>query len=158
MKLKPRLHAIGAATTAVLLAGFWSATAISELFLSLEAVALVKQVVAFAVFGLALSMATTAITGISMARKGSLPLLQKKRQRMPFIAFNGVAILIPSAIFLSLRATADRFDTWFYIVQGIELVVGAINITLIALNIRDGLRLRERRTAATAHLHPSKRT
>jgi hypothetical protein len=38
-------------------------------------------------------------------------------------------------------AAAGRFDTTFYLLQGVELIAGAINIGLMGLNIRDGLRL-----------------
>lgn len=33
------------------------------------------------------------------------------------------------------------FDSRFYLVQGLELLTGALNLTLMGLNIRDGLRL-----------------
>jgi hypothetical protein len=67
---------------------------------------------------------------------------------MPFIAANGLLILVPAAIFLSVRAQAGLFDGAFYAVQAIELVAGAFNVTLIGLSIRDGLRLSRRRQAS----------
>ena len=67
---------------------------------------------------------------------------------MPFIAANGLLILVPAAIFLSVRAQAGMFDGAFYAVQAVELLAGAINVTLIGLNIRDGLRLSRRRRVA----------
>lgn len=60
---------------------------------------------------------------------------------MPIIAFNGVVVLIDAALFLSARAAAGTFDTAFYVVQMIEPVVGGINIVLLGLNLRDGLRM-----------------
>jgi hypothetical protein len=42
---------------------------------------------------------------------------------------------------LSLRASAGSFDATFYAVQLLELAAGATNVTLLALNVRDGLRL-----------------
>ena len=42
---------------------------------------------------------------------------------------------------LAGKAQAGQFDTSFYIVQVIELIAGAVNITLLGLNMRDGLRL-----------------
>lgn len=38
-------------------------------------------------------------------------------------------------------AYAGVFDTKFYLVQAAELLAGAINLTLMGLNMRDGLRL-----------------
>ena len=66
---------------------------------------------------------------------------------MPFIAANGLLILLPAAIFLDHWATAGTFDTKFYIVQGVELAAGAINLTLMGLNMRDGLRMTSKRYA-----------
>ena len=60
---------------------------------------------------------------------------------MLFIAGNGVLILIPAALYLSALASRGEFDGIFYSVQAIELIAGAINLTLMSLNIRDGLRL-----------------
>ena len=60
---------------------------------------------------------------------------------MPFIAGNGLLILIPAALFLASKARAGEFDTWFYVVQALELLAGATNITLLGLNMRDGLKL-----------------
>ena len=60
---------------------------------------------------------------------------------MPVIAFNGLLILVPSAFFLAYKAGSGDFDTSFYAVQALELVAGAVNLSLIGLNIRDGLRL-----------------
>ena len=60
---------------------------------------------------------------------------------MPFIAGNGILILIPAALFLASKARADEFDGIFYLVQALELIAGATNITLLGLNMRDGLKL-----------------
>ena len=56
---------------------------------------------------------------------------------MPIIAFNGIAILIPCAIYLNILASNGTFDTVFYSIQILELLAGAINMTLMFLNIRD---------------------
>jgi hypothetical protein len=37
-----------------------------------------------------------------------------------------------------------EFDTAFYAVQALELAAGAANITLLGLNMRDGLRMKGR--------------
>lgn len=68
---------------------------------------------------------------------------------MPFIGANGVLVLIPCAIFLDSWVSSGAFDTTFYIVQGIELVAGATNLTLMSMNIRDGLRMSGRFRASS---------
>ena len=64
-----------------------------------------------------------------------------KLRRMPIIAANGVLILVPAALFLAMKARGGAFDGAFYAVQAIELVAGAINLALLSLSLRDGLRL-----------------
>jgi len=59
-----------------------------------------------------------------------------------------VLILLPSAFFLAGRAEAGLLDATFLAVQALELVAGAINITLLSLNMRDGLRIRRRTATA----------
>ena len=61
---------------------------------------------------------------------------------MPLIAANGIVILIRSALFLASKARAAEFDTSFYAVQALELAAGAPNITLLGLNMRDGLKMK----------------
>ena len=41
-----------------------------------------------------------------------------------------------------------EFDTWFYAVQAVELSVGAMQLTLLAMNFRDGLALSGKRYVA----------
>jgi len=60
---------------------------------------------------------------------------------MPLIAANGILILIPSALFLAAKARAAEFDTAFYAMQALDLAAGAVNIALLGLNIRDGLKM-----------------
>ena len=66
---------------------------------------------------------------------------------MPVIALNGLLVLLPSAFYLNAKAQAGEFDALFYGVQALELLAGAINLTLMGLNLRDGLRLAGRSPA-----------
>jgi hypothetical protein len=50
-------------------------------------------------------------------------------------------VLLPSAVFLSRKAGAGEIDALFLAVQALELVAGLVNVTLLTLNARDGLRL-----------------
>jgi hypothetical protein len=71
--------------------------------------------------------------------------IMSKKRRMPFIAGNGVLILVPSVVYLDRLASRGNFGTEFIAVQSIELVAGAVNLVLMAFNIRDGMRLAGRR-------------
>lgn len=69
---------------------------------------------------------------------------------MPFIAANGILVLIPCAIVLNRWAAAGSFDTTFYAIQALELLAGATNLVLMGLNIRDGLMMSGRMRPANA--------
>lgn len=62
----------------------------------------------------------------------------------------GFFVLIPAALFLASKARVGEFDTAYYTVQALEVLAGATNITLLALNMRDGLRLKGRLRRAPA--------
>ncbi|MBV8681356.1 MAG: hypothetical protein JO111_00675 [Caulobacteraceae bacterium] len=53
-------------------------------------------------------------------------------------------MLIPWALFLAFKAQAGQFDLNFYLVQALEHVAGAPNLTLLGLNMRDGLKMKGR--------------
>jgi hypothetical protein len=86
-------------------------------------------------------MALAGMSGFRLGKTWRGPVVAQKRKRMPMIAANGIVVLIPAALYLASKAQAGQFDTSFYIVQVIELIAGAVNITLLGLNMRDGLRL-----------------
>lgn len=86
------------------------------------------------------ALAAAGSSGFALAKGWRAGLIGTKIKRMPFIAANGILVLIPAALFLAYKANAGEFDTAFYVVQALELAAGAINITLLGLNMRDGLK------------------
>ena len=146
--MKRKIHAVAASLALLFLIAFWASTVIAELFLSATAVTQVKQGIAYALLGFIPVMIVTGASGFAMGGKSAHPLVVAKRRRMPFIGGIGLLILAPAAIFLSVRAQTGLFDSVFYGVQALELVAGALNVALISLNFRDGLRLRYRKSAS----------
>lgn len=93
---------------------------------------------------LVLALVVAGAGGFRLAGGSADPIIVAKKRRMPFIAGNGLLVLIPSAITLAVLAGTDRFGAAFYGVQALELTAGAVNIVLMSLNARDGRRLRAR--------------
>lgn len=148
--MKTRIHAIAGVVGFLTIATFWSATLVTELLGSPAAITTVKNNI---LWGMALLIPAMAIAGgsgmsLGQGRSGGRVLVKKKR--MPFIAMNGLLVLVPSAFFLASKASAGEFDGAFYAVQVIELVAGAANLILMGLNVRDGLRLAGRIAGAGA--------
>ena len=138
--IHPLAGAVGLATIAV----FWLSTVVAEAFGSPALVVAVKSAIPWGFLLLIPALAATGASGFSLAKGRRGGLMGVKARRMPFIAANGVLILIPSALFLAARAKAGAFDGAFYAVQAVELIAGATNIALIGLNFRDGLKLSRR--------------
>jgi hypothetical protein len=140
--MKKTVHLAAAILGLCLIAVFFLSTVLVELFGSAESVASVKRLIVFpGLFVLVPALAATGGSGFALAKTRSGPLVQEKKRRMPFIALNGLLVLVPCAIALHLWASAGSFDGRFYSVQALELTAGAANLALMGLNLRDGLRL-----------------
>jgi|TARA_R110002124_G_scaffold39399_6_gene124195 hypothetical protein len=142
------LHPVAGSLAIVMILTFWISTALSELFASTAVVTVVKTAIPWGFLVLIPAMIGVGISGFRLAKGRGGAMIARKRKRMPVIAANGLLILAPAALFLADKAGAGAFDTAFYTVQAVELVAGAVNICLLGLNMRDGLRLRQRRRAS----------
>ena len=140
--MKQKIHFTAGILATLTIATFFTSTIIVELFGTHEAIAAVKSLIVIpGLFILVPAIAATGGTGFALSKSRKGRLVQVKQKRMPFIGANGVLVLIPCAIFLERWASVGAFDTTFYVVQGIELIAGAINLTLMSMNIRDGLKM-----------------
>lgn len=148
--MKPKLHGIFGAVALLCIATFWLSTVVSELFLDQAGVTAVKNAVLTGMWLLIPSMAATGGIGFSLAKGHGGRLVNVKGQRMKIVAANGLLVLLPSAFVLTSWANAGRFDGVFYALQGVELLAGAVNFTLLVLNMRDGLKLSGRLTPKRA--------
>ncbi|NKB78690.1 hypothetical protein HED49_05005 [Ochrobactrum daejeonense] len=136
------LHPFAGALTLLTIITFWLSTVSSELFGSKAAIIAVKTSIPWGFLLLVPVLALTGATGFTLA-KGRTGLVDTKIRRMPLIAANGLLILIPAALFL-FQSQNCRVRCCFYAVQALELASGAVNITLLGLNMRDGLRMKNR--------------
>lgn len=140
--MKPTIHFSAATIATLCIATFFTSSVLVELFGSYEAIAVVKRLIVMpGLFILVPAIAITGGTGFSLSKSRKGRLVESKKKRMPFVAANGLLILLPAALFLNHWAAAGSFDARFYMVQGLELAAGAINLTLMGLNIRDGLKM-----------------
>ena len=138
------IHPVAGAIAILTIATFWLSTALTELLASHAIVTAVKTAIPWGFLLLIPTLAAAGGSGFTLAKGRRAGLLGAKVGRMPFIAANGILILIPAALFLASKAKAGEFDSAFYAVQALELAAGATNITLLGLNMRDGLRMKGR--------------
>jgi hypothetical protein len=139
--MKPVFHAIAGGSAMLIVASFWTSTLVSEIFMDQSAVAAVKQWIVYGLFLLVPCMAATGGSGFVLGKMRKGPLVEVKKKRMAIIGANGLLLMIPAAIFLNGKAAGGEFDAMFYAVQAVELLVGALQLTLMGMNFRDGLRL-----------------
>jgi len=140
--MKAKVHIFASILATLCIACFFTSTIVVELFGSQQLIATVKSlIVTPGLFILVPAIAMTGGTGFALSKTRKGRLLDAKKKRMPFIAANGILVLIPAAICLNQWAALGMFDARFYAVQALELVAGATNLTLMGMNIRDGLKM-----------------
>ena len=135
------LHPIAGAGALLVIATFWLATLASEASGSVEAIVAVKTAIPWGFLLLVPLMMAAGGSGFAQARGRRGGLVAAKGRRMRVIALNGIFVLIPAALFLASAARIHAFGTGFVAVQTIELAAGLVNISLMGLNMRDGLRM-----------------
>lgn len=139
--MKSKLHGVFGAVALLCITTFWLSTVVSELFLDQASVVAVKNAVLSGMWLLVPALAATGGSGFALAKGRSGRLVSVKGQRMKIVAGNGLLVLLPSAFVLASWANAGRFDGMFYALQGLELLAGAVNASLLGMNMRDGLKL-----------------
>lgn len=142
--MKAKIHACAGAAALLVVGSFWLATVATELSGNLDTIAAVKAGILTGMAALIPLMVVAGASGFSLAKGWRSPVVQRKKLRMRIIAANGLLVLVPSAYVLAGWAGEGRFDTAFFVVQGLELAAGAANIMLLSLNMRDGLALRRK--------------
>jgi len=145
-----KIHPIAGVVGFLTILTFWTSTAYSEMFAPHDTIAAVKAMILNGMFILIPAMIIVGASGMSLAQRRKDAPARAKKKRMPFIAANGLLILLPAAFYLEAKANAGSFDAAFYVVQVLELIAGAANLTLMGLSIRDGRAMGNRRRQATS--------
>lgn len=135
------IHPLAGVVAMLTIATFWISTLISELSGSRDLIVAVKSAIPWGFLLLIPALAVTGGSGFAGAKGRRGGVISAKIRRMPIIAANGLLVLIPAALFLASKARAAEFDTSFHAVQVFELLAGPVTITLLGLNMRDGLKL-----------------
>ncbi len=137
-----KIHLVAAVISALCIATFFTSSILVELLGSHEYIATVKDLIVMpGLFILVPAIAVTGGTGFVLSKNRKGRLVNNKQRRMRFIGANGLLVLLPVAIVLDQWAASGSFDTKFYVIQSLELLAGAINLLLMGLNMRDGLKI-----------------
>jgi hypothetical protein len=134
-----KLHALSSGLAILLISTFLATTLLAEVSGDTNLITTVKQGIAYGLVVLIPTMAAVGLSGRQLAGNSTALLIQRKQRRMMLIAANGLFVMVPCALLLAWLATIEFFDIAFYLVQGIELIGGSVNITLLILNARLGM-------------------
>lgn len=134
------IHASVSALALLTVVTFFTSTLIIEISGNVAQIADLKEKIFFALPLMLFAMPLVGISGKKLAGKSRSPLVQRKLRRMKFIAINGFVLIIVAAL-LYFRSRDLRLDHTFYLLQGAELLLGGINISLMILSMRDGMLL-----------------
>lgn len=148
------IHPVAGGIALLTIVTFWLSTAFSELFGTIDTIIAVKSIIPWGFLLLIPALAATGGTGFNLSRGRRPKLITTKIRRTITCAINGLLVLVPSALFLSFKAQANELDAVFYAVQALELFAGAVNITLLGLNMRSGFKM-TRRFRSPANMHPT---
>jgi hypothetical protein len=136
-----RVHPIAGAVALLTMLVFWTSTVAVELAGDREDIVAVKHAIMWGLLVLVPALAATGGTGFLRAGRSRNARIMAKKRRMQIVAPIGILVLVPCVLYLGMTSSAAGLGTYFYPVQGIELVAGAVNISLMSLNARNGLRL-----------------
>ena len=142
--LARRVHPIAGGLALTTMLAFWTSTVAVELVGSTDDIVAVKHAIMWGLLVLVPALAATGGTGFLRAGRSKNAHILAKKRRMQVVAPIGILVLVPCVLYLGATASASGLGTYFHEVQAVELVAGAVNITLMSLNVRDGLRLTRR--------------
>ncbi|QUM77156.1 hypothetical protein HWV00_13440 [Moritella sp. 24] len=135
------IHKIAASLAFILIATFQVSTILADTFATERLIADVKSTILVFVPVLMLAMMATGISANKLYTGTMKGVFKTKQTRMKIAAINGIFVLLPAAVILARWSEQGQFDTLYWTVQGIEIITGLVNLTMIGLNIRDGIRL-----------------
>lgn len=138
-------HAVSGVVGLLVIGLFLASTIVVEVIGDHALVTVVKSAIAWGIPLLVPALAGAGLTGRSLSAGARGGRAGRKAARMRIVAFNGLFVLIPAALFLAWKAGSGAFDGLFLVVQGIELIAGGTNVVLLSLNMRDGLAMAARR-------------
>jgi hypothetical protein len=123
-------------------------TTVTELIGTAGDVHIVRQWIVFGLPVLIGCLATAALSGRRLARNSRAAVIRRKQRRMQIVALAGILVLVPCALILDDLTASASAGGVVTALEITEILAGALNLTLLALNFRDGRRLTRPRKPA----------
>jgi hypothetical protein len=143
-----RTHLAAAVGALALITTFLVSSAVTELIGNVGDVHSLRQWIVFGLPVLIACLATAALSGRRLARNSRATVIRRKQRRMQIVAAAGIVVLVPCALILDYLTAGASAGGAVTALEITEIVAGALNLTLLVLNFRDGRGLsRPRRPA-----------
>jgi hypothetical protein len=143
-----RTHLAAAVGALALIMTFLILTTVTELIGTAGDVHIVRQWIVFGLPVLIGCLATAALSGRRLARNSRAAVIRRKQRRMQIVALAGILVLVPCALILDDLTASASAGGVVTALEITEILAGALNLTLLALNFRDGRRLTRPRKPA----------
>ncbi len=152
-----RVHVAAAVGALAVITTFLAFSGVTELLGGTGDVRVLRHGILLGLPLLIACLATAGLTGWRLAGGSRSAVLRRKQRRLQAAAAVGLLVLVPCALILNHLAAAPATGLTFTTLQITELAFGTVNLSLLALNFRDGRRItRRRRAARPAHLAGSR--
>ncbi|MHB8295368.1 MAG: hypothetical protein ACYDH5_12235 [Acidimicrobiales bacterium] len=145
-----RAHLAGAIGATGIVGAFLVSSVVTELAGGPAGTRLLHHTVVLGLPFLAACLATAGVTGRRLAGRSRSALVRRKQRRLQAAAAVGLLVLVPCALALDRLAARPATGYLFYGLEATEIVFGALNLSLLILNFRDGRRMRSRRSIRLA--------
>lgn len=143
--LLSRIHLTAAAGAVAVVIAFLAVSAVTELVGGVGEVRAARQGILLGLPLLIACLATAGITGSRLADRSRSAVVRAKRWRLAAAAVTGLVVLIPCALLLGFPPAAFAGSPQVTALEIIEWAFGSVNLCLLVLNFRAGLRIRSRR-------------
>ncbi len=140
-----RIHLAAAVGALALIATFLVSSAVTELTGSAGDVHSLRQRIVLGLPLLIGCLAAAALTGRRLARNSRAAVIRRKQRRMQVVAAIGIIMLVPCALILDARTAGASAGSVVIALEIAETLAGALNLTLLLLNFRDGRGITRRR-------------
>jgi hypothetical protein len=143
-----RIHLVASLAALAIVSSFLVGSAAVEAFGDESDIRAAKQWILAMLVVLIPIVAAAGVSGRRLAGRSRAAVVRRKLRRMKTIGATGLLVLVPCAVALERLAAHNDFGLVFATVQGVEVLGGTLNLTLLILNLRDGMALTTKRTAA----------
>ena len=125
-----KLHPVAGIIAFLTILGFWLSTIAVELRGDHAEIAAVKLGILWGLLLLVPAIALAGASGFRLGGQSRNPTIVIKRKRMPLIAFNGIAILVPCAVLSAAACQRRAVRSDFYGGASARTGGGAVNLAL----------------------------